>query len=131
VSRAGSVRAGDCRAGVRRASPPETLLAGHKLGLWRVHWPLREDPRAQYTERVPTVHREGPHRFFFFSADGSEPPHVHVEREARRAKFWLRPARLARSGGYGAAELLRLEGLVIEREQQFLRAWDEYFSPKE
>ena len=31
---------------------------------------------------VPTVHREGPYRFFFYSADNSEPPHVHVEREA-------------------------------------------------
>jgi hypothetical protein len=44
---------------------------------------------------VPTVRREGPYRFFFYSAD-------------RKAKFWLAPVRLARSGGFGAAELLRL-----------------------
>jgi len=53
---------------------------------------------------------------------------VHVEREAYRAKFWLAPVRLARSGGFGAAELLHLERLVIEREQLLSRAWDEYFT---
>jgi hypothetical protein len=30
-------------------------------------------------ERVPTVLRVGPYRFFFYSNEGTEPPHVHVE----------------------------------------------------
>jgi hypothetical protein len=80
---------------------------------------------------VPTVHREGPYRFFFYSADRHEPAHVHVERDASRAKFWLAPVRLARSGGFDAAELMRLGRLVVEREQQLLRAWDEYFTTTE
>lgn len=80
---------------------------------------------------MPTVHREGPYRFFFYSADRNEPPHVHVEREANRAKFWLDPVQLARSGGFGAAELLRLEWLVLERQQLLLRAWNEYFNVSE
>jgi hypothetical protein len=77
---------------------------------------------------VPTVHLEAPYRFFFYSADRVEPPHVHVERDANRAKFWLTPVRLARSGGFGAAELLRLEKLVNERQSLLLRAWNEYFT---
>lgn len=77
---------------------------------------------------MPTVHQEGPYRFFFYSADRNEPAHVHVERDANRAKFWLAPVRLARSGGFGAAELLRVERLVVERESLFLRACDEYFT---
>ncbi|MGH8245034.1 MAG: DUF4160 domain-containing protein [Gammaproteobacteria bacterium] len=28
---------------------------------------------------MPTVLRSGPHRFFFFSREGHEPPHVHIE----------------------------------------------------
>lgn len=80
---------------------------------------------------MPTVHREGPYRFFFYSADRAEPPHVHIEREANRAKFWLDPVRLERSGGFGAAELLRLERLVIERQELLLRAWNEYFTATE
>lgn len=76
---------------------------------------------------MPTVHREGPYRFFFYSADRSEPPHVHVERDANRAKFWLEPVRLSRSGGFNAAELQQVERLVIALAQQLLEAWDEYF----
>jgi hypothetical protein len=77
---------------------------------------------------VPTIHREGPYRFFFYSADRNEPPHVHLERDIQRAKFWLDPVRLARSSRFGAAELQHLERLVIAQEQLFLRAWNEYFT---
>jgi Domain of unknown function (DUF4160) len=80
---------------------------------------------------VPTVHREGPYRFFFYSADRQEPPHVHVERDICWAKFWLDPVQLARSGGFAAAELLRVERLVLERQDLLLRAWHEYFSVSE
>jgi hypothetical protein len=76
---------------------------------------------------LPTVHREGPYRFFFYSADRNEPPHVHVERDVSRAKFWLDPVRLARSGGFGAAELQQVERLVIARASLLLRTWNEYF----
>lgn len=77
---------------------------------------------------MPTVHREGPYRFFFYSADRHEPPHVHVERDANRAKVWLGPVRLARSGGFRAAELQQIERLVVALEQLLLRAWNEYFT---
>ncbi len=43
---------------------------------------------------MPTIREEGPYRFFFYSADRSKPPHVHVERERNKAKFWLDPVRL-------------------------------------
>ncbi|MDO8681807.1 MAG: DUF4160 domain-containing protein [Acidobacteriota bacterium] len=77
---------------------------------------------------MPTVHREGPYRFFFYSADRTEPRHVHVERDANRAKFWLDPVRLARSGGYGATELQQIERLIRTQEQHLLRTWHEYFT---
>jgi hypothetical protein len=38
---------------------------------------------------VPTVLRLGPYRFFFYSSDGAEPPHVHVEHDEKTCKFWL------------------------------------------
>jgi Domain of unknown function (DUF4160) len=40
---------------------------------------------------MPTVLRSGPYRFFLYAGDGGEPPHVHVERDAAEAKFWLDP----------------------------------------
>lgn len=46
---------------------------------------------------MPTAHREGPYRFYFFSNEQGEPPHVHVDREGFSAKFWLDPITLARN----------------------------------
>ncbi len=43
----------------------------------------------------PTIHREGPFRFFFYSHEPREPPHVHVERDDAIAKFWLHDAAIA------------------------------------
>ena len=77
---------------------------------------------------MPTVLRVGPYRFFFYSADRDEPRHAHAERESNRAKFWLDPVRLAESGGFGRAEIRRLEVLVKDNTEQLRRAWDEYFA---
>jgi len=47
---------------------------------------------------MPTILREGPYRFFFYAGDSDEPPHVHVERDDKIAKFFLVPVRLQSSG---------------------------------
>jgi hypothetical protein len=57
---------------------------------------------------MPTVLRSGPYRFFFYSDEGHEPPHIHVEREDKRAKFWLSPVRLHGGAGFGRPELSRI-----------------------
>jgi len=77
--------------------------------------------------QVPTVLRSGPYRVFFYSADGREPPHVHVERDHRIAKFWLRPVRLQSSGGFSRVEIARVTGIVEENADVLLRSWDEFF----
>jgi len=46
---------------------------------------------------MPTVSRIGRFRFFFFSNEGNESPHIHVEKAENYAKFWLSPVALARS----------------------------------
>lgn len=76
---------------------------------------------------MPTVLRGGPYRFFFYASDRPEPAHIHVERDANRAKFWLGPVRLADSGGFRGSELARVAELVAEHEATFRSAWDEYF----
>ncbi len=32
---------------------------------------------------MPTIYREGPYDFVFFSSDYGEPPHVHVKRDMK------------------------------------------------
>lgn len=78
-------------------------------------------------EWLPTVLRSGPYRFFFYSADHWEPPHVHVEREEAQAKFWFDPVRLASSRGFGRLEIRRIETLVADEKGLLLEAWHEYF----
>jgi hypothetical protein len=66
--------------------------------------------------------------FFFYSGDGHEPAHVHVERDQAVAKFWLDPVHLARSGGYGRAELRKIGRLVSDHAEELPEAWNDYFS---
>jgi hypothetical protein len=76
---------------------------------------------------MPTVLRISGYRFFFYSLEGSEPPHIHVEQAENVAKFWLQPVRLAESRGFRIHELNRLRLLVIEHRLSFLEAWNAYF----
>jgi hypothetical protein len=75
---------------------------------------------------VPNVLRSGPYRFYFYSHEPNEPPHVHVDRDDLSAKFWLDPVELARNLGFRAHELNRLERLVQENRRDFLEAWNEH-----
>ncbi|WP_421723372.1 DUF4160 domain-containing protein [Bauldia sp.] len=76
---------------------------------------------------MPTVLRLGPYRLFFYSADGGEPPHVHVERDNNVAKFWIDPVRLVTSGGFRRKELREIEQRVGEHEPTLLEAWHGFF----
>jgi hypothetical protein len=66
-------------------------------------------------------------RFFFYSLEDGEPPHIHVESSGKTAKFWLDPVELARSNGFCPQELTRLRATVIERRYEFLEARHAHF----
>jgi len=72
---------------------------------------------------APTIHREGPYRFFVYSNEPDEPPHVHVQRDQRLAKYWLEPVVIARSTGFSGRELRKITGMIREHAQAFLEAW--------
>ena len=76
---------------------------------------------------MPTVLRTGPYRLFFYSADHHEPPHVHVERDEKIAKFWLDPVRIQSSGGFNRKEIGTIQKLVEEHASALLGSWNEFF----
>ncbi|MEJ5312273.1 MAG: DUF4160 domain-containing protein [Anaerolineae bacterium] len=76
---------------------------------------------------MPATLRIGPYHFFFYSDEGNEPPHIHVRRDNKIAKFWLTPVRLQHSGGFNRQEIRRIQGLVEKNREQLLGEWNEHF----
>lgn len=74
---------------------------------------------------MPTVLRIRGFKFFFFSQEGNEPPHIHVGKGDGAAKFWLDPVKLANNSGFKKAELSAIIGIVERHEAELLRAWNE------
>jgi len=77
---------------------------------------------------MPKVDDIGPYTLFFYSAEGNEPPHVHIRRDAATAKFWVNPVRIARSRRFSDHELRRLQKIVEDNRERILEAWNEHFS---
>jgi hypothetical protein len=76
---------------------------------------------------MPTVLRKGPYRFFFWSRENREPPHIHIERDDSYAKFWLQPVLLAASRDFRDHEITELRTMVLENQALFLERWNEHF----
>jgi hypothetical protein len=76
---------------------------------------------------MPTALRSGPYRVYFFSHEPNEPPHMHVDRDAKSAKFWLSPVSLARNFGFNAVELTRVRNLLEENREFLMESWNEWF----
>lgn len=76
---------------------------------------------------MPTALRSGPYRLYFYSHEPNEPPHIHVDRDGRTAKFWLGPVALATNLGFAAHELSRIERIVAQNETLLRNAWHDHF----
>ncbi|HEV7276137.1 MAG TPA: DUF4160 domain-containing protein [Devosiaceae bacterium] len=75
---------------------------------------------------MPTVLRTEGYRFFFYSLENDEPPHIHVEHGDRLAKYWLELVELASSRRFKAHELGVVRTLVEGHQRAFLKAWHEH-----
>lgn len=76
---------------------------------------------------MPTVLRIGPYRFYFYSHEPNEPPHVHIDRDSFSAKFWLQKVDLADNIGFAKKELNELHKIVNKHQRYLLDRWNEYF----
>jgi Domain of unknown function (DUF4160) len=73
---------------------------------------------------MPTVLRAQGCRLLFYSLENDEPPHIHIERDEKVAKYWLNPVTLAMNGGFRSHELTKLRELVVEHRNIRQEAWD-------
>jgi hypothetical protein len=76
---------------------------------------------------MPTVLRIQGFRFYFWSHESNEPPHVHVDNAGASAKVGLQPIVLANNAGFKARELTVILGMVREHQAGLLEAWHEFF----
>jgi Domain of unknown function (DUF4160) len=76
---------------------------------------------------MPTVLRWRGRRFYFYSSDGDEPPHVHVDHGRRTIKIWLTTLKIAYNDGYPIREVRAILGVVDRHRERLLEAWREYF----
>jgi hypothetical protein len=68
---------------------------------------------------VPTVLRWNGYRFYFFSNEGNEPPHIHIDKDGNTVKFWLGSVAVARNIGFSDRELRVLEAQGEGRTRKF------------
>lgn len=76
---------------------------------------------------MPTIEDIGPYESCFYSAEGSEAPHVPVRRDRETANFWLDTVRLARSRKFSGRPLRVIQKMVEENRETILHAWNEHF----
>ena len=77
---------------------------------------------------MPTIFKVGTYRFYCYSHEPNEPPHIYIDRDHLSAKFWLKPVSLISNLGFKAKELNKLTLLVIEHQDTLLEKWYGYFS---
>ena len=76
---------------------------------------------------MPKVLLVGSFRFYFYSGDRNEPPHVHVAAHASVAKFWLDPVRYHSSKGFSTVDIRRIERIIYSHAEMLIKAWNDHF----
>ena len=76
---------------------------------------------------MPTVLRIGAFRFYFYSHEPNEPPHIHVDRGEATIKVWLDSLDVAKNRGFRAHEIGGIVNIVEANRTILLEAWHEHF----
>ena len=91
----------------------------------RPHAPLPLTLLAK--QHMPTILRVDGFRFYFYSHEPNEPPHVHIDKDAATAKVWLHDAAVARSMGFSAQDLSKIQRMVKIHQSSLKEAWNAFF----
>jgi len=80
---------------------------------------------------MPTLLRVRGIRFFFYSGEYDEPPHVHFEKGNAVGKCWLEPVEIAYCIGFKTSEKRLILQIIYKSSIQFKQQWNEYFDKKQ
>ncbi|MCC0035218.1 MAG: DUF4160 domain-containing protein [Hoeflea sp.] len=76
---------------------------------------------------MPTLLIWHGYRFRFYALDGDEPPHIHVVKDGKSLKVWLKSLAVARNVGYNDREIERILAVISEHRNEWMEAWNEFF----
>jgi hypothetical protein len=79
---------------------------------------------------MPTVLRLNGYRFYFFASEGSEPPHVHVDKGAGTLKLWIEELNIAYVEDLKPSEIREILIIARSHRQHLLDAWNEFDARK-
>ena len=72
---------------------------------------------------MPTILIKKGFRFFFYTNEGNEPPHIHVIGKGGEAKIWLDPIEIAHIYNLPFMERRLVLILTEENVNLFMSAW--------
>ncbi|MGE7370152.1 DUF4160 domain-containing protein [Neorhizobium sp. NPDC001467] len=76
---------------------------------------------------MPTLLIWHGYKFRFYALDVGEPPHVHIVKDAKSLKLWLKNLEVAQNKGYSEQEVARLLQVATEHRDQWIGTWNEFF----
>lgn len=75
---------------------------------------------------MPTVLRKNGFRFFFYSGEGNEPPHIHVIGRGGEVKVWLDTLVISRSYNLKASDQKEVLSITKENVKMLIEAWRKF-----
>jgi hypothetical protein len=77
---------------------------------------------------MPIFLKVGAFRFYITSFDCNEPPHIHVSKDRKEAKYWLQKTgvKLADNKGFTLTEIFNIEKVILENINLLKVKWHEY-----
>jgi Domain of unknown function (DUF4160) len=76
---------------------------------------------------MPTLLIWRGHKFRFYASDMPEPPHVHIVKDGKSAKVWLRSLEIEYLRGYNEREMRELIAVIAENREAWIGAWNDFF----
>ncbi|SFA89166.1 protein of unknown function [Rhizobium sp. NFR07] len=76
---------------------------------------------------MPTLLLWKGHRFLFYSKEIGEPPHIHILKDGKQLKVWLKDCAVARNAGFAPHEVNAILRIVADHQDRFEEAWNDHF----
>jgi hypothetical protein len=75
---------------------------------------------------MPTILRQDGFRFFFYSREGNEPPHIHVVGHDGEMKVWLNTLTVAKVFNLSPSHQKLVMEIVSQNRDLLIKKWGEF-----